>query len=885
MPIDPLRRMIRRLRSLFLRSTLERDMQSELLEHIDRATARFTARGMSIDEARLAARREFGNVGVIQEEARDARGTQWIEALSGDIRFAFRYFARHRVTVAIIIAVLALGTGTNTLIFSGFRAAFYRPAPGISYDDDQARLWVTERESRQGRWGLREFTYAEVASLAARREVFADVTGFLSWNVVIGGRDGTEARARAVQFVTSNYFSSLHIALAAGHGFAPAADERAGPDLTAVMSHAMATTLFGDPSSAVGRSILVNDVTLRVIGVALPRFQGALRDMDGPPAAWIPLSARPLVGGLPSRWLNESASVSVVAKLAPGVTRDEATIALRQLVTSTLPDSAARIGMTRSVAVFDLRALPPGDDREDLVLIFGLMGLGGILVLLIGWMNVSSLMVAAAVARRHEIAVRLSLGASRRRVLRQLITESTLLSLAGGALGLAIAWGGLQWLKSRVPVEVSPDIATYLFALGLAILTGVLFGLSPALHATRGAVAEAIRDSGAGTTSQSRLQRTFVAAQIALSQPLLVVLGATLWAAIAEYKPFSPELRRHMVTVDVRPFSAVADTLPQFLAQHPDVIGAAPYPGSIDAGWIAPASGPRARVDLQGAAPGWFDLAGIPILAGRDVALADTIGTKTIPVVIGSDFAKAAWGDASPIGKVIGPPELTNMKDAEMTMTVVGVFDASQRIPGVSADGSSETPTFRAFTARDKHWRRDRVLVRTRPAGQPMIDDLRQLVRSRAPSLPISRIMTYEQIDADQYAESVGVSFLMGGCGIFALLLSSLGLYGVVSLAVQQRTREIGIRIAVGANPNRVTRMFVNSGVRVCAFALLIGLPLSMFALKLAEGEGLVIGPGINVWLIGIGIAIMLVGVAAGATWVPARRASRVDPALTLRAD
>jgi hypothetical protein len=273
------------------------------------------------------------------------------------------------------------------------------------------------------------------------------------------------------------------------------------------------------------------------------------------------------------------------------------------------------------------------------------------------------------------------------------------------------------------------------------------------------------------------------------------------------------------------------------------------------------------------------------MLAGRDVAFADTTGTKAIPVVIGSDFARAIWGDASPLGRTIGPPELRNMKDAEMTMTVVGVFDATQRMPGATPNVPGETPTFRAFTARDKHWSRSRVLVRTRPAGQPVIDDLRQLVRARAPSLPISRIMTYEQIDADQYAESVAVSLLMGGCGVFALLLSSLGLYGVVSLAVQQRTREIGIRIAVGANPTRVTQMFLRSGVKVCAFALLAGLPLSMVALRLGMNEGLDIGPGINVWAIGAGIAVLLVGVAAGATWVPARRASRVDPALTLRAD
>src|SRR5215212_5181225 len=195
MPINPARRMIRRLSAFLRRARLESDMRSEMLEHIERATARYAARGMPIDEARLAARREFGNVGVLQEEARDARGTQWVEAFAGDIRFAFRYFARHRVTVAIIVAVLALGTGTNTIIFSGFRAAFFRAPAGIAYDADQARLWATERETRQGRWSVREFTYAELTALAARRDVFADVTGFVTQEVVVGGRDGTEARA------------------------------------------------------------------------------------------------------------------------------------------------------------------------------------------------------------------------------------------------------------------------------------------------------------------------------------------------------------------------------------------------------------------------------------------------------------------------------------------------------------------------------------------------------------------------------------------------------------------------------------------------------------------------------------------------------------------
>ena len=292
---------------------------------------------------------------------------------------------------------------------------------------------------------------------------------------------------------------------------------------------------------------------------------------------------------------------------------------------------------------------------------------------------------------------------------------------------------------------------------------------------------------------------------------------------------------------------------------------------------------------VEGAAPGWFALVDVPIILGRDVSLADTAAANH-PIVIGSDLARALWGNASPIGRTLPSPALAGLGQDSIAMTVVGVYDASRRLPGISwngqtARGSMSASLSRVFTAHGKHWRRDRILVRTRGPAEPFLPELQRFIRAEAPSLPVSSMLTLAQVDAKAYRDTLRSAMLAGAGGALALLLASLGLYGVVSLAVQQRTREIGIRIAVGAQPERVARMFLASGVRVSVIALLVGLPLSVVGLKLAIAQGIFIAPGVNAYLIGAGIAVLLLAVASAATWVPARRAARVDPATTLRVE
>ena len=899
--MNPIRWALLRLRAVLARRALERDMQEEMHDHLERATERYVARGMSPADARLAARREFGNVAVLQEEARDARGARWVEALIGDTRFALRCFARHKATTAIIIAVLTLATGANTVIFSFWQAQFLRPAPAVPDDDAHARIWAQERPTRTARWREGRFSHPELAALAERRDLFQDLTAWTEDEVVLGG-DTTGARAVSAQFVTPNFFGVVGVKLAAGRSFLQNAGDT--PDMTAVLSHLVAEQLYGNAAAAVDRRLLVNEIPVHVVGVAPPRFQGALRNMDEP-ALWMPLSARANIARISSRWLTDQAVLEPFARLAPGASRDQATAVARQVVANALPDSAARVGMARTAFVLAMHEVPPGDAAREALLAFTFIGGIGVIILLVGWMNVSSLMVAAAVGRRHEIAVRLSLGASRLRLLRQLVTESTILALAGSVAGLLLAWWTLTWMtKTEIDgVDLAPDLGTFAFVLAMAMTTGILFGLSPALHATRGGVSSALRDSGTGASSRSRLQRGFVVAQIALSQPLLVLLGTMLSLMIAQYQPLSPEMSRHVITVGFRPTSTGApgqrpeavDSLIPRIAERPEVLGAVPEAEGFAVRRVAaPDRQVRdARADtvptivhLEGAAPGWFKLVDVPIVLGRDVSLADTAAAE-YPVVIGSDLARVLWGGAYPLGRTLASPSVPGSDQDSIRMTVVGVYDATRRLPGMSWGGGTaggDAPK-RVYTARGKQWRRDRILVRTRGAAAPYVPQLQRFVRAHAPALPVTSMLTLAQVDELEYRETLRVASLAGAGGALALLLASLGLYGVVSLAVRQRTREIGIRIAVGAHPMRVARMFLASGVRVSLMALALGLPLSIAALKIGLSQGLVIAPEVNPYLIGVVIAPLLLAVASAATWAPARRAALVDPARTLRVE
>jgi len=896
--MDFVRLFILRLRAVLGRRTLRADMDAEMREHLERATERLIARGMSPAAARLEARREFGNLTVIQEDAADARGARWVDELAGDLRFALRYFARHKATVAIIVLVLALGTGTNTMIFSVFQSQFLRPAPAVPHDDSHARIWGEQRDSRLAAWHERSFTHPELEALAQHKDVFSAVAGWTSDEVSLAADSGS-ARVASAQYVTPNFFATLGVRPVAGAGLSRVASGE--PDRTAVVTEALATRLYGSVANALGATVFVNEIPIQIIGVAPPRFQGAAKNM-GNVALWIPLSARAEIAHIPARWITDEPSLSLFARLAPGAMREQASALATQIAAGTLPDSAARLGMSRSARVQAMNA-PSPDASRQLLMLFAAAAAIGLLILLVGWMNVSSLMVAAAVARRHEIAVRLSMGASRARILRQLVTESTILALGGGLLGLLFAWWVLVYWKTTGGLDTKPDVGTFAFALVLAVATGILFGLSPALHATRGRLAHAMRESGSGGAGRVRLQRLFVGAQIMLSQPLLVLLGVMISLVVYVYEPHAPSMSAHVIKVEFHPLERTGgpgqrreavDSLVPRVARHPDVRAALNEALPFEARIVTPAKddASASRADtalilaqLVGAPPGWFDLVDIPILFGRDVSWRDTASAER-PVVIGSDLARRLWGDAPPIGRRLASPARYGTGQDSVTLTVVGVYDASHRLTDAAFEKQNGPATPHLVTAHGKRFRADEVLVRTHGPAEPFLPELQRFVREQAPSLAVTGMRTLAQIDAAEYAGTIKGSATFAAGGVVALLLASLGLYGVVSLAVQQRMREIGIRIAVGGNPRAVARMFLKSGVKVGAIGLMFGLPLSMAVLKFAKSQGVIDdAPGVSVAVIGGVIALLLLGVAAAAAWLPARRAAQVSPAVTLRVE
>ncbi len=831
-----------------------------------------------------------------------ARATALLQSLASDARFALRHLSRHKATSAIIAAVLSLATGANILVFSVFQGRFLRPAAGVPDDPAHALVWMQERPTPTARWDLIDLTGTQLGQLAERRETFASVAAWVEEYAILAGADSAGAQHAPITFVTPNYFTTLGVPLVRGRALRP--ETHGTADLSAVMAEFHAEQLFGSGEKALGRRLMVNRIPVEIVGIAPRRFRGATHD-DVEPVLFLPLSARSDLIGSPVRWVDDERVLSVFARLAPGASFAQATAVAQQVAIATLPDSADRVGMTRMAEVRHLGAVPPWGAGTEIVLVFTLVAAVGVLILLVGWMNVSSLMVAAAVARRQEIAVRLALGASRLRIIRQLVTESTLISIAGATGGAVAALWSLSAITAADPnsMTLEPDLGTFAFVVALAVATGIVFGLSPALHATRG-VAGAIRDSGQGATRKSRLQRTLVVSQIALSQPLLVMLFILLQMVAADYEPIAPGTSREVIGVTFRPNldprqaalgpQLVEGLIPR-IAARPEVLAVVPAPKSIEVRGVHVQDRERrvaagdtvpTMLHLEGAAPGWFGVLDVPIVLGRDVMLADTASTDR-PVVIGVDLAQALYGAQNPVGRILSSPSLGGSGQDSIAMRVVGVYDSRVTVPGMQWAGTASRSgiPYRIYTAHGKAWQKDRLLIRTRGPAAGHLPELQRFAIAEAPELPMSSILTLQQVDEQDFKISMRVSLLAALGALIALALASLGLYGVVALSVRQRTREIGIRIAVGAEPMRVARMFLASGMRSAVLGLAIGLPVTLAALQVLIAQGEMRMSETLPLVTGVVIAGLLLAVAGIATWIPARRAAGVDPGLTLRAE
>ncbi len=699
--------MLNRLR-LWLRSRLfgrrlDREMRDEMTDHLARIVERMTAQGMTRDEAERAARREFGNVNVLHEEARDARGGRRLESLAADIRFGLRQFARRPVSTITMIVVLALGIGFNTALFILVSAFVSSVPPGITLDESLVRIRGIDRNQSRGFAIGREFSYSEYADYAAQTSLFSAVAAWTSSDVALDvGGDDESLHSGAATYVTASYFQVLGVRPMFGPGLPlNARDDSDSADLVAVISHTVWERYYGRANDVAGRTLKVNGVPVTIVGVTPRRFNGA-RTGGSQVRVWLPLSARSVV----QRRLAhagpgpETAIFGLVARLQPGIQASQ-TLPVVQAVAARSADQVTPRGgnVVLSTDVVPLLAdnyFPPSGEVQDRrrQLVGQLVPLLiPVLILSITCTTVSALQAGLAIGRRREMAVRLALGAPRRRLVRQLVTESVMLALAAGALGLFVIWVLLRVFESAIPdLVVAIDWRSLAFTGGLALATGVLFGLSPALHATRLALSDVLKD-GAGqlVPSRSRLPASLVVAQIALTQPALLAMGA-LFLQMVESVREMPRVVQADRILDARfntnpRYGSIDGQREQTLARLrtrfaalPGVVAVVPQENTDDylevaahrsdsvPGVEVPSS---LSVRAHAAPTGYFPLMGIPVVLGRGF---DPTGADPADaIIVGAGLARRLWGEADPIGRRM--VSVGAFQGRPGVFTVIGVVD------------------------------------------------------------------------------------------------------------------------------------------------------------------------------------------------------------------
>ena len=885
------------LRSVLFRGRLDRDMDEEMSAHLRRATERFEASGLSSDAARTAAHREFGNVAAIKEEARDARGGRGLESIVADLRYGARGLSRTPFAALTMIVVFALGIGCNAALFLFISSLVNSPLPGMSRDNSLVRIRGIER--RAGISVGREFSYPEYRDYASQQTLFSAVAAWTSSDVVLdvsagGGRE--TLLSGAATYVTANYFQVLGVQPILGAGLPSGTLDSGGePPLVAVISHVVWERCFALAPDVVGRPLKVNDTTVTIVGVAPRRFSGA-RTGGSRMRVWLPLSTRPMLQRTVSDFTTYDPGLfGLAARLQPGVRVEDTqrtveAISARSKQLMTGPQSAG-VRSTDVVPMLAGNYFPPSGEGPDAVARASSLTIP-LLILLVTCTNVSALLAGLAITRRREIAVRLALGAARRRIVRQLVTESVLLAVSAGTFALLVIWMLLRFMESSsADVHVVIDWRTVLFTVVVAIAAGVIFGLSPALHGTRVSLSEVLKDAASGVAApRSRLQSGLVVAQIALTQPLLLGMGTLILELREDLGKVASAPHADRV-LDVR-FNtnprygsldqAREDTLRRLqdrFAALPGVAAIVPEENSDEyfdaalhrADQIGEEADRRLSVRAQAAPVGYFALMGMPVVHGRDFLAAHREDPTSI--VIDAATARHLWPGADAVGRRLVSFSPTRRGSS---FTIVGVVDESA---AGRRDSSDETRIFVPSVRVTGHF-----LIRTQGPAQPMASVIRASAVDTAPDVPLVSVRTLDAIQSEQRMSLTRAVAGVGGAGALALFLSAIGLYATVALAVRHRLREIGIRTALGADHQQVVRWFVMRGLRLSLVGMGIGLTLSVIVVRLItslHGDE----PSSSLAGLAVVVATIAIAVALLASWIPARRAAAIDPLLALRVE
>jgi putative ABC transport system permease protein len=872
-----------RLRAIFRAKSMDAGLDEELQFHLDRQLEKHIQAGLAPAEARRRVRLEFGGATQITEECRDARGTHALEALSQDLRYAFRTLRKNRGFTCVALITLALAIGANTAIFSVVYGALLRPLP---YADPDRLIVLNETHPRIGTISV---SYPNFLDWRVQNHVFSGMAVMAGVGYNLSGVAQPETISG--QAVSSNFLSLIGVHPLLGRDFDPSED-KPGAAPVVMLTHQLWESHFAGRQDVIGRSVSLDGRGFTIIAVLPPdlRTTEAVSVLE-PLGVWLTDNSDAIARG-------NRGDTAAIGRLATGVTLARARAEMEGIagrLAAAYPEANNQFG----IALQPIRELFVGDIRPAILVLFAAV----MFVLLIACANVANLFLMRAAGRTREIALRVAIGATRGRIIQQMLAESLVVAGLGGVLGLGLALAGMRAMSSLIPAAAmsgngaNVNGAVLLFALGVTTLSAITFGLAPAMQSVRAGVHSSLKESksSAGGVRQNRWRTMLVVAEFALAVILLAGAGLMLKSVsglIAVDPGFRPD---HLLRLNI---SLTSSQYPNGAAIRvfwrrlldgvralPGVERAAlgtnvPLTNSHGRGDITvegmalPAPGSFPHPDRHSVSPGYLRTLGVRLLGGRDFADTDSeIAPKV--ALINARLARDLFPGQDPVGKRFMPGRPDPARQP-VWITIIGVVDDT-RMYGLANPSRLEIYRPLAQATPDEM----DLLVKSRIEPASLTSSIRGVLTSIDRNQPISSISTMDQLVQDSVGSRRVTLILLGLFSALALVLAGIGIYGVIAYSVTQRTQEIGIRMALGAGRNDVMKMILLQGVRIASAGLIIGMLAALVLTRYLEKLLFSVSPGDPATFAIVALVLALVALLA--CYIPARRTLRVDPMTALR--